>query len=100
MYDARRDDALRDACSGFDVLIKVDFWEDTGRRLITEIALLDGSTIDHGIVKPTTIPLVKVDVQAGGQIGWICAARGVQGGMLEWADGVDHTPEALHDKLK
>jgi pilus assembly protein CpaF len=100
MYEARRDDALRDACSGFDVLIKVDFWEDTGRRLITEIALLDGSTIDQGVVKPTTIPLVKVDVQSGGEIVWNCAARVVQGGMLEWVDGTDRTPEALHDKLK
>ncbi len=100
MYEGRRDDALRDACSGFDVLIKVDFWEDTGRRLITEIALLDGSSIEHGVVRPTTIPLVKVDVQSDGEIIWICAARVVQGGVLEWNDGQDRTPEALREKLK
>jgi Flp pilus assembly CpaF family ATPase len=100
MYEARRDDALRDACSGFDVLIKVDFWEDTGRRLITEVALLAGSTIEHGVVKPTTIPLVKVDVQPDSEIVWACSARVVQGGMLEWDDGKDHTPEALREKLK
>src|SRR6185436_13455679 len=41
MYEGRREDALRDASMGFDVLIKVDFWEDTGRRLVSEIALLD-----------------------------------------------------------
>src|SRR5439155_23367184 len=63
MYEGRRDDALRDSCTGIDVLIKVDFWEATGRRLITEIALLDGATIRDGVVTPTVIPLVTVDVQ-------------------------------------
>src|SRR6266511_3097210 len=100
MYEGRRDDALRDACSGFDVLIKVDFWEDTGRRLITEIALLDGCAIEQGVVKPTIVPLVKVDVQPNGAIVWAAAARVVQGGVLEWNDGQDRTPEALREKLK
>src|SRR5512138_1812406 len=84
MYEGRRDDALRDACSGVDVLIKVDFWEDSGRRLVTEIALLDGTTVEHGAVTPITIPLVKVDVTPSGEIGWKCAARVVQGTILEW----------------
>jgi Flp pilus assembly CpaF family ATPase len=100
MYEGRRDDALRDACSGFDVLIKVDFWEDTGRRLVTEIALLDGTTVENGAVTPTTIPLVKVDVTPSGEIVWTCAARVVQGTILEWVDGTDRTPEGLREKLK
>ena len=100
MYEGRRDDALRDACTGFDVLIKVDFWEDTGRRLVTEIALLDGCTIEHGVVKPRVVPLVKVDVRPSGEILWVCDAHVVQGGMLEWSDGIDRTPEALREKLK
>jgi Flp pilus assembly CpaF family ATPase len=100
MYEARRDDALRDACTGFDVLIKVDFWEDTGRRLVTEIALLDGCTVEHGVVKPRIVPLVKVDVKPTGEIVWVTEARVVQGGMLEWIDGRDRTPEALREKLK
>jgi hypothetical protein len=100
MYDARRDDALRDACTGFDVLVKVDFWEDTGRRLVTEIALLDGCSVEDGLVKPRVIPLIKVDVQPDGAIVWTSAARVTSGGMLEWAGGPDRTPEALREKLK
>src|SRR6266545_4486890 len=100
MYEARRDEALRDASMGFDVLIKVDFWEDTGRRLVTEIALLDGCTALGGVTRPTCVPLVKVDVKPTGEIVWICEARVVQGGMLEWIDGKDRTPEALREKLK
>jgi pilus assembly protein CpaF len=100
MYEGRRDDALRDASTGFDVLIKVDFWEESGRRLITEIALLDGCIVEHGVVKPRVIPLVKVDVEPTGEIVWTCAARVGQGGMLVWSDGADQTPHALHEKLK
>ncbi|HEX9439606.1 MAG TPA: ATPase, T2SS/T4P/T4SS family [Roseiflexaceae bacterium] len=100
MYEARRDDALRDASTGFDVLIKMDFWEDTGRRLVTEIALLGGCTIEGGIIKPRVVPLVKVDVKPTGEIAWICEARVVQGGRLEWAGGNDRTPEPLREKLK
>jgi len=100
MYEARRDDALRDASMGFDVLIKVDFWEDTGRRLVTEIALLDGCTVEGGVTRPTCVPLVKVDVKPSGEIVWTCEARVVQGGMLEWTRGNDRTPEALREKLK
>jgi pilus assembly protein CpaF len=100
MYEGRRDDGLRDAATGFDVLIKVDFWEDTGRRLVTEIALLDGCTVEGGVVKPTIVPLVKVDVKPSGEIVWMCEARVVQGGMLHWIDGTDRTPEALREKLK
>jgi hypothetical protein len=100
MYEGRREDALRDASMGFDVLIKVDFWEESGRRLVTEIALLDGADVEHGVVKPRVIPLVKVDVQPDGKIVWVTEARVVQGGMLEWADGTDRTPEPLREKLK
>jgi pilus assembly protein CpaF len=100
MYEGRRDDGLRDACTGFDVLIKVDFWEESGRRLITEIALLDGAEVERGMVKPRVVPLVKVDVQPDGKIVWVAEARVVQGGMLEWTGGTDRTPEPLREKLK
>lgn len=100
MYESRREDALRDSCTGFDVLIKVDFWEDTGRRLVTEIALLNGCTMGNGVLKPTIVPLVKVDVKPTGEIVWLSEARVVQGGMLEWMDEKDRTPDALHEKLK
>src|SRR5437868_4030869 len=63
MYEARRDDALRAACTGFDIVVKVDFWEESGRRLVTEIALLDGAILEDGIVTPRVVPLVKVDVK-------------------------------------
>jgi hypothetical protein len=100
MYEGRRDDALRDACGSVDVLIKVDFWEDTGRRLVTEIALLDGARVANGAVTPITIPLVKVDVTPSGEVVWNCAARVAQDTHLEWTDGKDRTPEGLREKLK
>src|SRR5262249_10835386 len=99
MYEGRRDDALRDASAGFSVLIKVDFWEDIGRRLITEIALLDGATLSGGVVTPRLVPLVKVQVLADGTIGWTCAAHVNTSGMLEWADGKERTPSTLREKL-
>jgi Flp pilus assembly CpaF family ATPase len=99
MYEGRRDDALRDACGGFSVLIKVDFWEDIGRRLITEIALLDGATIAGGVVTPNLVPLAKVDVREDGSIAWDCAARIGADGMLEWTDGEDRTPDTLRERL-
>ena len=98
MYEGRRDDALRDTCQGVEVLIRVDFWEETGRRLVTEVALLDGSDVIAGTLVPRVIPLIVVDVQDG-QVGWRCAAR-AEGGTLVWADGVDRTPAALGEKLR
>ena len=100
MYEGRRDDALRDACGGFDVLIKVDFWEEAGRRLVTEVALLDGAVAEHGGLRPITIPLVKVEVQPSGEIIWRCAARATEHGELAWADGEDRTPATLREKLR
>ncbi len=99
MYEGRRDDALRDACAGFDVVVKVDFWEDVGRRLITEVALVNGSCIEDGAVQPLVVTLAKIDVQADGAIRWQTSAEIVDGGMLQWRDGVDQTPGTLRDKL-
>ena len=98
MYEGRRDDALRDACQGVEVLIRVDFWEETGRRLVTEVALLDGSDVIGGTLVPRVIPLVSVEVQRG-VIAWRCAAR-AEDGVLAWEDGVDRTPAALGEKLR
>jgi hypothetical protein len=100
MYEGRRDDALRDACAGFDVLISVDFWEERGRRLVTEIALLHGYTVEQGAITPRVVPLVTVEAGAEGEIGWRCAAKVAENGMLEWADGIDRTPAALRAKLR
>ncbi|GIV96991.1 MAG: hypothetical protein KatS3mg057_1648 [Herpetosiphonaceae bacterium] len=100
MYEGRRDDALRDACIGFDVVIKMDFWEEIGRRVITEIALLDGTTFEHGRWAPELVPLVKIDATDDGRIVWEVRARAGGGGMLEWLDGEDLTPEPLREKLK
>lgn len=99
MYEGRRDDALRDACAGFDVVVKVDFWEDVGRRLITEVALVNGSCMEDGAVQPVVVTLAKIDVAADGAIRWQTAAEIVDGGMLQWRDGVDQTPGTLRDKL-
>lgn len=99
MYEGRRDDALRDTCVGFDVVVKMDIWEDLGLRLITEIALLDGSAVERGVVEPAMVPLGRVDVLPDGQIVWDLQARVGAGGMLDWADGTDRTPSALREKL-
>lgn len=98
MYDGRRSDALRDASSGFDVVIKVDNWEELGLRLITEVALLNGAEIADGIIRPAVIPLVKVAIQPDGRVDWQCRAIVGAGGLLEWQDG-DHTPASLREKL-
>jgi pilus assembly protein CpaF len=99
MYDSRRIDALRDTAAGFDVVIKMDVWEELGLRLITEVALLGGAIVEDGILRPVLVPLARVDVQDDGRITWQSEARVSAGGMLEWAGGTDQTPVALRDKL-
>src|SRR5262249_9717431 len=99
MYEGRRDDALREACGGVRVVIAIDFWEQLGRRLLTEVALLDGTTIQHGAVIPVLVPLVKVAVRDDGTIGWDCAALVGEDGTLRWTDDQDHRPAALHEQL-
>ncbi|HWQ13899.1 MAG TPA: ATPase, T2SS/T4P/T4SS family [Roseiflexaceae bacterium] len=100
MYEGRRDDALRDTCLGFDVVIKMDVWEDLGIRLITEVALLDGSEYRRGsVLEPRVIPLAAVEVQPDGHITWRLMARAGVGGMLEWVEGQDQTPQKLREKL-
>ena len=98
MYEGRYDDALVAACDGFDMVIKVDFWESIGRRLVTEIALVDGTAREGDRVRPNMIPLVRVDVRPSGEMSWQMQARAV-GGRLEWLEGSDRTPPQLRDKL-
>ncbi|MBO9364033.1 MAG: Flp pilus assembly complex ATPase component TadA [Roseiflexus sp.] len=98
MYEGRRGDALRDAASGFDVVIKLDNWEELGLRLITDIALLDGAVVDQGVLRPALVPLARVDVLPDGRIDWHCQATVGAGGLLEWDEG-DPTPESLREKL-
>ncbi|WP_157041048.1 ATPase, T2SS/T4P/T4SS family [Roseiflexus sp. RS-1] len=98
MYEGRRGDALRDAASGFDVVIKLDNWEELGLRLITDIALLDGAVVDQGVLRPALVPLARVDVLPDGRIDWRCRATVSAGGLLEWDEG-DPTPESLREKL-
>jgi pilus assembly protein CpaF len=100
MYEGRRNEALQDACSAFDVVIKTDLWEDLGKRLITEVALVNGSRVDRGIVRPLLVPLAKIDVQENGAIRWRTFARTGEGGILEWIDAEkDVTPAPLREKL-
>lgn len=98
MYENRRTDALRDAANGFDVVIKVDNWEELGLRLITDIALLDGVAMEEGAPRPALVPLAKVDIRSDGRIIWQCRAVVGNSGLLEWAES-DQTPASLHEKL-
>jgi pilus assembly protein CpaF len=99
MYEGRRDDALRDTCVGFDVVVKLDVWEDLGLRLITEVALTDGAAVERGGSEPVLIPLARVEVTPDGQIGWVLEAQAGAGGLLEWRGGDDRTPAVLREKL-
>ncbi len=100
MYEGRFTDALLDTCSGFEVVIKIESWEAVGRRVISEIALIDGVQETAGGVRPNTIPLVQVQVDDVGQFHWICYAHPTADGDLVWADGRDRTPAVLRDKLR
>ncbi|MGB9751223.1 ATPase, T2SS/T4P/T4SS family [Roseiflexus castenholzii] len=98
MYEDRRTDALRDAASGFDVVIKVDNWEELGLRLITDVALLNGVVVEDGVIRPALTPLAKVDIRPDGRLVWHCRATVGHNGLLEWT-GSDQTPASLREKL-
>ncbi len=99
MYELQYEHALHDTCAGFDVVITVDFWEGFGRRLVTEIALLDGTLRDDNRLRPNVITLAEIDVGPDGDIMWQLKARAV-GGSLAWLAGGDQTPERLRKKLR
>lgn len=100
MYEGRRDDALRDACSAFDVVIKVDYWQAAGRRVVTEIALCDGSVQEVGSIRPRLVPLVSIDVLPSGEITWTLHATISPDGVLQWTQSAtDLTPALLREKL-
>lgn len=99
MYEGRRADALRDAASGFDVVIKIDFWAESGRRVITEIGLTDGLHETASGLMPKVIPLVNLEVGADGKIFWHNHAKAAQDNLV-WHDGNHRTPEQLHEKLE
>ncbi len=100
MYEGRFTDALVDTCAGFEVVLKIESWEAVGRRLVSEIALIDGVQETAGGLRPTTIPLVQIHVDEAGQFHWTCCARPTAEGDLVWLDGTDRTPAALRDKLR
>jgi hypothetical protein len=52
------------------------------------------------VITPRVVPLVTVEAGAEGEIGWRCAAKVAENGMLEWADGAERTPAALRAKLR
>jgi Flp pilus assembly CpaF family ATPase len=100
MYEGRFEDALSDVCGGFDVAIKIEHWEALGRRVITEVALLNGVERTTTGLRPITVPLVTLEVdEESGDLSWRCLARPSGKGMLEWVDGVERTPEPLREKL-
>ncbi len=99
MYEGRFADALVDTCAGFEVVVKIESWEALGRRLVTEIALLDGVCETTGGLRPVIIPLVQMHVNADGVVTWECLAQPSADGNLVWSDGQDHTPASLGDKL-
>ena len=99
MYEGRRNDALRDAADGFDVAIKIDFWAESGRRVITEVALTNG-VVDGPVGQVASVlPLVKLDVAEDGTMVWVPNVK-VDDDRLYWIDGVERTPERVREKLE
>jgi Flp pilus assembly CpaF family ATPase len=98
VYEGRRDNALEDACENLDVVIHVE--KMSGRRYISEIALLAGTERSRGgAVRPRLIPLVNMEVDEAGQMTWVCAAR-AEDDLLVWEDGNERTPSAIVQKLR
>ncbi|MEN9935034.1 MAG: hypothetical protein RLZZ387_1613 [Chloroflexota bacterium] len=98
MYEGRRDSALRDACAAFDVVIQLDSLESIGRRIVAEVALLDGTATQDGELRPATIPLALAAVTGEGDVRWETFAC-AEGGTLTWRDSVDRSPEPLRERL-
>lgn len=99
MYEGRRTDALRDACSGFDVTVKVDIWAETGQRVVTEIALTAGVEATPTGIVARTIPLVTLEVASNGRLHWAAQAAAVDD-QLRWQGPTDQTPPTLMSKLQ
>ncbi len=98
MYEGRRDDALRDTCAAFDVVLRLDVLEAIGRRLVAELALLDGAAANAGELVPVLLPLATATVGGDGQVAWQTYAS-VEQGDLVWHDGVARTPAQLRERL-
>jgi len=99
LYEGRLEDALRDTCDAFQVVVRLEFWKDLGRRLVGEIALVAGTSSHNGRLEPDMVPLARLDVGAGG-ITWTTYAEPGPNGSLRWNDGIDRTPPMLADKLR
>lgn len=98
MYAGRREDALRDAATGFDIVIHTDVL--AGRRLITEIALPAGTAHDPGgRIIALLAPLAQLTTSDEGQVDWNIHALPAANGQLAWNNGA-HTPEHLERKLR
>ena len=98
MYAGRPLQALRDTCTGFDVVIRVT--RIGGTRIIEEVALL-GSDDSLRDVVPRLITVTRVDVTEDGRMQWRMIARPSSAMLLEWVDG-EHaeTPPRILDKLR
>ncbi len=99
IYEGRHQDAMRDTCTAFDIVVAMDILDAEGRRLVAEICLLDGWRDEHGTVQPICLPLLTVQYDASGAIHWQAHARAGADGLLIWADDIDQTPARLRDAL-
>lgn len=99
LYEGRLEDALRDTCEAFQIVVRLEFWKDLGRRVVGEIAVVAGTTLADGRLEPEVFPLATLDVGADGIV-WTTYAEPGPNGTLRWKDGVDRTPAILRDKLR
>ncbi|KPL79967.1 ATPase, T2SS/T4P/T4SS family [Herpetosiphon geysericola] len=101
-YENRFDDALRDAIGSFSLVVRVEYFGELGRRLVTQIQLASGVHRDAtGGLEATMIPLVDVEVDRDShQINWKHHARlDADGHTLVFHDGAT-LPEHLAIRIK
>jgi len=80
------------------VVLRLDVLEAIGRRLVAELALLDGAAANAGELVPVLLPLATATVGGDGQVAWQTYAS-VEQGDLVWHDGVARTPAQLRERL-
>lgn len=99
MFEGRYDDALRETCAAFDVVVRLDVIPALGRRVIADITLIGGSSMVRGVIQPLLTPLVALEIAGDGAVSWRTFARATEDGLLHWRDE-DQTPPHLRERLE
>lgn len=101
MYAHRTAEALEDAAGSFNVVIKIENWSESGRRLVTEICVTDGLTSSNHQIVPAVRPVAKLKVTSSGEFDWdLFVHVDSVNNTLHWIDDPNQPmPAGLADKL-